>query len=193
MIVDFTERAGRATTSLRNVGPDEPFGGGVPGVDFDVADPGHHRAGHAVPGRPRAGARHDHAAQFLQLPADPRRCPAATGTRPLALVEEMSWYFDDAPAEALLGTSFDARERRRDADACGPTRSRRTRRVGTTEVWEIYNFTADAHPMHIHEVLFEVVNRQAPGVDEDEIGHQAVPAPATRRHPSRGRPGSRTR
>ena len=32
--------------------------------------------------------------------------------------------------------------------------------VGATEVWEIYNFTVDAHPMHIHEVMFEVVNRQ---------------------------------
>jgi spore coat protein A, manganese oxidase len=33
--------------------------------------------------------------------------------------------------------------------------------VGDTEIWEIYNFTADAHPMHVHEVTFEVVNRQA--------------------------------
>ena len=29
----------RATTSLGNVGPDEPFGGGVTGVDFPAADP----------------------------------------------------------------------------------------------------------------------------------------------------------
>jgi FtsP/CotA-like multicopper oxidase with cupredoxin domain len=32
--------------------------------------------------------------------------------------------------------------------------------VGAVEVWEIYNTTADAHPMHIHEVAFEVVNRE---------------------------------
>ncbi len=32
--------------------------------------------------------------------------------------------------------------------------------VGATEVWEYYNATADAHPMHIHEVAFQVVNRQ---------------------------------
>jgi FtsP/CotA-like multicopper oxidase with cupredoxin domain len=32
--------------------------------------------------------------------------------------------------------------------------------VGATEIWEMYNFTADAHPIHIHEVEFEVVNRQ---------------------------------
>ncbi len=28
-----------------------------------------------------------------------------------------------------------------------------------TEVWEIYNFTADAHPIHLHLVRFEVVGR----------------------------------
>ena len=28
------------------------------------------------------------------------------------------------------------------------------------EVWEIHNFTEDAHPIHIHEVQFEVVNRE---------------------------------
>jgi len=33
--------------------------------------------------------------------------------------------------------------------------------VDATEIWEIYNFPADAHPIHVHEVLFEVVNRQA--------------------------------
>jgi len=27
-------------------------------------------------------------------------------------------------------------------------------------VWEIHNFTADAHPIHIHEVQFQVVDRQ---------------------------------
>ncbi len=37
--------------------------------------------------------------------------------------------------------------------------------VGDTEVWEFYNFIADAHPMHVHEVTFEVVNRQALALD----------------------------
>jgi FtsP/CotA-like multicopper oxidase with cupredoxin domain len=39
--------------------------------------------------------------------------------------------------------------------------------VGDTEVWEFYNFTADAHPMHIHEITFEVVNRQALVTNEE--------------------------
>jgi FtsP/CotA-like multicopper oxidase with cupredoxin domain len=31
---------------------------------------------------------------------------------------------------------------------------------GTTEVWEIANLTADAHPMHLHAVQFQIINRQ---------------------------------
>ena len=38
--------------------------------------------------------------------------------------------------------------------------------VGAIEVWEIYNTTGDAHPMHIHDVVFQVVNRQEIFVDE---------------------------
>lgn len=32
--------------------------------------------------------------------------------------------------------------------------------VGNTEIWEIYNFTVDAHPIHLHLVRFEVINRE---------------------------------
>jgi FtsP/CotA-like multicopper oxidase with cupredoxin domain len=41
--------------------------------------------------------------------------------------------------------------------------------LGATEVWEIYNFTADAHPIHIHEVQFQVVNRQALVTDAEGV------------------------
>ncbi len=32
---------------------------------------------------------------------------------------------------------------------------------GETEVWEIVNLTADAHPIHLHPVQFQLMNRQA--------------------------------
>ena len=35
--------------------------------------------------------------------------------------------------------------------------------LGAVEVWEISNFTADTHPIHIHEVTLEVVSRQLMG------------------------------
>ena len=32
---------------------------------------------------------------------------------------------------------------------------------GETEVWEIVNTTADAHPIHLHGVQYQILNRQA--------------------------------
>ena len=32
---------------------------------------------------------------------------------------------------------------------------------GTTELWEIVNLTADSHPIHLHLVQFQLMNRQA--------------------------------
>jgi FtsP/CotA-like multicopper oxidase with cupredoxin domain len=55
---------------------------------------------------------------------------------------------------------------------------------GTSEVWEFFNFTADAHPIHIHLVQFEVVNRQQ--LETDEEGMSLAPAalvPLTVREP----------
>jgi FtsP/CotA-like multicopper oxidase with cupredoxin domain len=36
--------------------------------------------------------------------------------------------------------------------------------LGDIETWEIFNFTVDAHPIHLHLVRFEVVNREIIGV-----------------------------
>jgi FtsP/CotA-like multicopper oxidase with cupredoxin domain len=38
-------------------------------------------------------------------------------------------------------------------------------REGETEAWEIVNLTADAHPMHLHLVQFQLMNRQRFDVD----------------------------
>jgi FtsP/CotA-like multicopper oxidase with cupredoxin domain len=55
---------------------------------------------------------------------------------------------------------------------------------GTTEIWEIRNFTEDAHPIHIHVVQFEIVER-AP---EASPGHprRGRRAPRIRSSPTRG-------
>ena len=160
VIVDFTN-VPTGNYVLANVGPDEPFGGGVPGDDFDVADPG--TTGQVMQFRvvPVVGVDDSTPPQFLRLPAI-TPLPAATVTRQLALIEEASEGADEegeeveGPVEALLGTVADGvwTERKwMDPVTENPD-------VGATEVWEIYNTTADAHPMHIHEIAFEVVNRE---------------------------------
>src|SRR4029077_8718101 len=39
---------------------------------------------------------------------------------------------------------------------------------GATELWEIANLTPDAHPIHIHLIQFQVINRQP--FDRDNYG-----------------------
>jgi FtsP/CotA-like multicopper oxidase with cupredoxin domain len=165
LIVDFTG-VPVGSHVLGNVGPDEPFGGGVPGVDFPVADPG--STGQVMQFRvvPAVAADPTTPPQFLVLPAITRLTGGTT--RPLALLEQASEFFPDAPVEARLGTVAGnpntapaAVEALQWMDPVTENPA-----VGATEVWEYYNATADAHPMHIHEVTFQVVNRQAIVVDE---------------------------
>ena len=175
VIVDFSN-VPLGSHVLRNVGPDEPFGGGEPGVDFPVADA--EGTGQVMQFRiiPPVEADPTTPPRYLQLPAI-TPLPAATAVRPLALVEEVSAPFPDAPVEALLGTVGGDPNT---APGVWTTRLwenpvTENPTVGATEIWEMYNATADAHPMHIHEVVFEVVNRQDIFVNEDTHEVQVVP------------------
>ena len=56
--------------------------------------------------------------------------------------------------------------------------------IGATEVWEFVNLTADAHPIHIHLIQFQVLNRQVfnagdigiPGTYRNDAYEAAWPA-----------------
>jgi FtsP/CotA-like multicopper oxidase with cupredoxin domain len=165
LIVDFAN-VPVGNYVLGNVGPDEPFSGGVPGVDFPVADPA--TTGQVMQFRVVRASTRDATTppQRLVLPAI-TPLPPATVTRPLALLEELSQFFPDAPAETLLGTvALDATGTGTWTKLMWEDAVTENPAVGATEVWEFYNATADAHPIHIHEIVFEVVNRQAISVDE---------------------------
>jgi spore coat protein A, manganese oxidase len=167
LIVDFTN-VPVGNYVLGNVGPDEPFGGGIPGVDFDPSDSestGQVMQFNVVPAvapDPTTPPR------FLQLPVL-APLPPEDNTRALALIEASAIGFDakgnevDGPVEALLGVvsaGVAVEKLWMDPVTDNPV-------VGDTEVWEFYNTTADAHPMHIHEVAFEVVNREGLVLDEE--------------------------
>jgi spore coat protein A len=47
-------------------------------------------------------------------------------------------------------------------------------RVGSTEVWEIINLTGDAHPIHLHLVQFQILNRQAFNADRYEKYYESL-------------------
>ena len=87
LIVDFTN-VPVGDHILRNVGPDEPFGGGIPGVDFGPADPdstGQVMAFRVVPSEtsdPTTPPR------FLQLPPITRWSSSQQGPDPTLRVLE---------------------------------------------------------------------------------------------------------
>ena len=170
LIVDFTN-VPVGNYVLGNVGPDEPFGGGVPGVDFDRRRSRHRPArscssASCPPWRPTRRPRRSSS----QLPAI-TPLPAATVTRPLALIEKAGVGFDDERRRGRGPGRGAARHgRRRACRWSGSWMDPVTENpaVGATEVWEFYNTTADAHPMHVHEVAFEVVNREGLVLDDDD-------------------------
>jgi bilirubin oxidase len=157
VIVDFSALPTDAEVILQNLAPDEPFGGGEPGVDFEPADAA--TTGQVMQFRvvPATGADNTTPPELLTLPALTPLGPA-DNTRQLSLNEEPSKFPGfDGPVEAELGT----------VDGAGnPVHLGWDKPVtenpalGATEVWEIHNFTEDAHPIHIHEVQFQIVDRQ---------------------------------
>jgi FtsP/CotA-like multicopper oxidase with cupredoxin domain len=158
LIVDFTH-VPQGDFVLGNLGPDEPFGGGTPNVDFDAADP--NSTGQVLEFRvgPALSVDTTTPPRFLTLPPI-TALPAETSTRRLALVEKGEVIPEigfDGPIEAMLGNVDE------DGNAVPMMwidEVSENPELGATEMWEFFNLTADAHPMHVHEVAFEVVNRE---------------------------------
>lgn len=166
VIVDFTDVPEGTELFLINEGPDGPFGGGTPGTDFTPADVNTTGQVMKFVVGPRIGA-------DTSVPPDQLRLPtftplgAATNTRRLSLNEQVS-STDCGPIAALLGTVTAGGTavplRWNDPITENPA-------LNSTEIWELDNRTADAHPIHIHEIQFQVVGRgpdgnQPPGPQE---------------------------
>ncbi|HYN30622.1 MAG TPA: multicopper oxidase domain-containing protein [Dermatophilaceae bacterium] len=164
LVVDFADvPLGR--WALRNVGPDGPFSGEVP--EDEVADP--RTTGQVLAWRvvPRQGHDRTTPPRHLVLPALGAPGTGGARVRRLALLERMSESAEgeEAPVAALLGT-------------IGPDGRPTPRRwmdevtedpvAGQPEVWEIHNLTADAHPIHVHTVMFRILDRRPLEVDEDD-------------------------
>lgn len=158
IIVDFTQVKFGDSVIMKNRGPDAPFAGG----GFKASDP--QTTGLVMQFNVVEilnGVDNTTPPNQLVMPNAPA-IPPSTKTRQLALLEMMAAPpTAPIPVETQLGT-FDpllglpnglTALKWMDSITENPS-------TGDIETWEFYNFTADAHPMHIHEVLFEVVNRQ---------------------------------
>ncbi|MDO9111733.1 MAG: multicopper oxidase domain-containing protein, partial [Desulfatirhabdiaceae bacterium] len=168
VIVNFSNVAPGTRVYLVNVGPDEPFGGGTPNKDFNSSDPattGQVMMFNVVADNLNRGENFS-----IPVSVTTQAIPAPMVTRRVSLNEEMSEIWD-GPAAALLGTYLNGFP----TPLMWSEMITETPMLGDTELWEIYNFTADAHPIHLHLVGFQVVNRQKlTNVDHDGVAE--VPA-----------------
>ena len=176
VIVDFTDVA-EGEYVLGNVGPDEPYGGGSPGGDFEPADAD--TTGQVLQFKVGPALSEDTTTPPESLVLPPLRpLPKETVTRKLALIEKMGMGRDasgaevEGPLEALLGVVGDDGEAE---ELLWMEPVTENPAVGDTEVWEFYNTTGDAHPMHVHEIAFEVVNREMLGLDGEELAEPLTP------------------
>jgi spore coat protein A, manganese oxidase len=177
VVVDFSAFQPGSTITMLNLGPDEPYGGGRPYEDFLPANP-------ATTGKvmqfvvvPLASRDTSKDPAKLQLPALPP-LGRADNTRQVSLNEAESatvkvvfepdgsivYNATDpaavpfAPAMAMLGTVDPVTGMGMPMMFDDPVTENPA--LGSTEIWEIKNFTEDAHPIHLHQVQFQVVNRE---------------------------------
>ncbi len=159
LVLDFTDLWGKRVI-LANTAADAPFGGDLDGdaddffpdrrtdrvMAFDVAMP----LKRAIPDA------------FDET--DPGAYSGVAGpvakTRRLALFEGTDEY---GRLQPMLGTA----EPTTDASGAVVNGSLQWHKpitenplIDTTEVWEIFNNTGDAHPVHLHQVAFEVLDRR---------------------------------
>jgi len=185
IIVDFS--TARGNFRLLNVGPDEPFGGGTIGGDFDPADTSStgqvmqfRPYGDVVPSIDDPGTHPDD----MDLPDNPPLSPV-NNSRNVSLNEEESQVvfarFDGTEEEWITPVDSYCRPLPADAVPFGPTAAllgstarpnskklwkdpiTEIPRLNATEEWSIYNNTVDAHPIHVHLVKFQVVYREEIG------------------------------
>ncbi len=182
VIVDFSSFEAGDEIYLINEGPDAPFGG-LPIDPEEIADP--NTTGQVM--QFKVVPLTDPDTSELPMTLSPITPLFPTNTRQVSLNEEESQYvcveekkgslvqinissnkpFAETceekggevfgPTAALLGTldAFGSGNPLLWADEITENPA-----LNSTETWEIYNFTEDAHPIHLHLVMFQVVDRQ---------------------------------
>jgi spore coat protein A len=173
IIFDFSDPALRGKrVIMTNIAGDDPFGGELPGpqvfaytdriMAFDVADvsPTVQDSWNAA----NFGGRARVQALYGSGPVSTRKVALFEGKdefgrlQPLLGVVNGDTSTGDATATAYTWFQNETEK---------PT-------SGTREVWEIYNFTEDAHPIHLHLVNFETQGRNLISFDADEDHPQNV-------------------
>jgi len=140
VVIDFNGQQGKSFTLMNDAAAPFPSGGGVALpylMQFRVSLP-LSQPDHPLPS---------------QLALVPLMDPDAADRRRQLLLAEMADPTTGDPIVTMLGTAADGALHWDSPVTEDP-------RVGSTEVWEFINTTSDAHPMHLHLVRFQVLDRQ---------------------------------
>ena len=172
VVIDFTGLAGNII--MENIGPDEPYGGGTPGVDFDPSCPT--TTGQIMQfqvTKPMSDV--PDATVDLTSTLNTINWPTADNVanpRQLVLFEGMDEF---GRLQPMLGTMADGSQTWSELISEIPA-------LGSTEVWEVYNATGDAHPIHLHLVKFQILNRESftgDVAERPQIQHSSIPGDPT--------------
>ena len=169
VVIDFSDRrlAGKRII-MENIGGDSPFGGDF-GRDLGPDD--------VFPDRQTDKIMAFDITQPLSAVPDdfhPNNISsyggntgAVTNTRKVALFEGLDAF---GRLQPLLGAEVDG------SFNAIPWHMSTTENpgLGATEEWDIYNFTGDAHPVHLHLVNFEILGRQTLTFSEGAFPQEIV-------------------
>jgi FtsP/CotA-like multicopper oxidase with cupredoxin domain len=162
IIVDFSQVTPGNRVIMKNIGGDEPFGGDIPGpvafgetdriMAFDVVLP-LSRVPDATPTGINFGP---------TVPGEVDR------VRKVALFEGTDEYGRLQPLLGVAEATVDMAGNVVNGALAWHQPTTENPGVGDTEIWEIYNATGDAHPVHLHLVHFQILDRQAFSYDLEE-------------------------
>jgi spore coat protein A len=159
LVVDFSSLASGSSIYLRNFGPDEPYGGGTPDVDFDAADWG--STGQIM----RFDVVGETPDPDVSVVSGTELRPAISSLegqeneiRKLVLFEGMDEYGRLMP---MLGTLNDELGAGTAGSLTWSDAITENPMVNDVEKWEVYNATGDAHPIHLHLVSFQILSRES--------------------------------
>jgi spore coat protein A len=181
IVVDFSDYDGSSLRFL-NFGPDSPFGG-LPVPDEEQANPnttgqimqfnvnkklvikgGLPKATVSVGDRLRAEG--DDVVVEGTGPGEPRKLALFEGLDEYGRLQPMLGAIKD-PTDTELGTTIES--------LTWEEVLTEKPLLNDVETWEVYNFTGDAHPVHLHLVSFQILGRNEISFDEEDFGEKLQP------------------
>ena len=164
VVIDFAQAQG-SRVIMENIGGDAPFGGDF-GDDLSDEDFFPNRQTDRIMAFdvmvPMSGVEDLFSAGVIA--GSPTAYPGNTNTvdeiRRVALFEGTDEY---GRLQPLLGTAeptLDTEDKTVNGAIGWHSPATERPLVNTTEIWEIYNATGDAHPIHLHLVNFQILDRQ---------------------------------